>query len=91
MLDRDCWPAMPSRIVVTAPPTRSCPIGTFISPTPRTSTVTPPMSSMAYRTTAACDEPTAGVSTSLAFPASPTTAMVPKRKNAAMHAAATIL
>ena len=91
MSDRDCWPAMPSRIVVTAPPTRSCPIGTFIRLTPRHSTVSPPMRSMAYRTTAACDEPTAGVSTSLVFPASPSTAMVPKTKNAAMHAAVTIL
>ena len=32
-----------------------------------------------------------GVSTSLVFPASPSTATAPKTKNAAMHAAATIL
>ena len=90
MLLSDCWPAMVMMIVASAPPTRSCPTGTLSSPSVTVMVRIAPISTIAYRTTAACADPVTDWSVCLAWLARETTARVPKIKNAAAAAAAAI-
>ena len=82
MLLSDCWPAIVMMIVANAPPTMSCPTGTLSSASVTEMVRIAPISTITYRTTAACADPVTDWSLSRVRPASDTTAMVPKTRNA---------
>jgi hypothetical protein len=86
--DSACCAAMPTKTLVSAPPSSSWPTGTPNSTSVTISVVTAPMRSSAYRTTDAWDAPVTGLSTSRALPDKPIVAMLANTQNAAAVAAA---
>ena len=82
MLLSDCWPAIVMMIVANAPPTMSCPTGTLSSASVTEMVRIAPISTITYRTTAACADPVTDCSRSLVRLATEITAIVAKTKNA---------